>query len=412
MSNIVNQEKFVNKLIAERMYLLEQFEKNENAVKKLSNEWKDFFNETVESRKKELAKNSKYRRDNKLFEKKLDESDKHLECPHCNSLKTYKYGKVKAGGQRYKCKECGKTFSLTTGTILSHCRLDSVTCDKLTKAVVEGLSVRKIAVECDIHPNTAFLWRQKIISAIESSQSKAALNSIIQSDETYFDDSFKGTKYGNMPRPAKKRGDKKRDNKKNSKTSGKKQGISNEKVCVLTYTDSVGEVYTNVSNLGNPTALVIEESLTKHVQPGSVLITDSHGSYKSAASKLDLAHIQIPSGQRTFQGFHIQNVNKCHSDMKGMNKRYRGVSTKHLNKYCALSNIVNTKSGNILEKIDTVNEIVYSTKFNIKRNEIGDRVPLPMSKEEYDEYVIAKKKEFYAANISAVIIDLAKFNNK
>jgi transposase-like protein len=44
--------------------------------------------------------------------------NKQVGCPHCNSLKYYRYGKDK-GSMRFKCKECNRTFTEHTGTWLT-----------------------------------------------------------------------------------------------------------------------------------------------------------------------------------------------------------------------------------------------------------------------------------------------------
>ena len=52
-------------------------------------------------------------------------NDKGLDavvCPHCGSIKAIKYGKSK-GRQRYFCKDCGKTFGDTNGTVAFRSKL-------------------------------------------------------------------------------------------------------------------------------------------------------------------------------------------------------------------------------------------------------------------------------------------------
>ena len=41
-------------------------------------------------------------------------------CPHCQNKHIIKYGKDNKGNQRYLCKECSKTFSSITGSLLSY----------------------------------------------------------------------------------------------------------------------------------------------------------------------------------------------------------------------------------------------------------------------------------------------------
>ena len=41
--------------------------------------------------------------------------DKQGSCPHCGGKHYYRFGKDK-GAQRFKCKDCGRTFTEYTGT--------------------------------------------------------------------------------------------------------------------------------------------------------------------------------------------------------------------------------------------------------------------------------------------------------
>ena len=42
-------------------------------------------------------------------------------CPHCQSVKLYRFGVV-SGLQRYRCRDCQKTFNALTKTPLAHLR--------------------------------------------------------------------------------------------------------------------------------------------------------------------------------------------------------------------------------------------------------------------------------------------------
>ena len=52
-------------------------------------------------------------------------NDKDLDavvCPHCGSVKSIKHG-TRNGRQRYLCKDCGKTFGDTNGTVAFRSKL-------------------------------------------------------------------------------------------------------------------------------------------------------------------------------------------------------------------------------------------------------------------------------------------------
>ena len=45
-----------------------------------------------------------------------------LACPHCGSISLKRHGKA-GGRQRYRCKDCCKTFCETSQTLIHHSRL-------------------------------------------------------------------------------------------------------------------------------------------------------------------------------------------------------------------------------------------------------------------------------------------------
>ena len=85
--------------------------------------------------------------------------------------------------------------------------------------MVEGYTLPKIAKRLKIHLSTAFYWRHKVLFALRSLGFQT-LKGIIESDETFFKESFKGREV--IDRKAKKRGG--RD---------EKRGISNLKIAFV-----------------------------------------------------------------------------------------------------------------------------------------------------------------------------------
>lgn len=89
-----------------------------------------------------------------------------LSCPTCKSNNYIKSGKEK-GNQRYSCKKCGKHFRSTTGNTIHHLHLKPKI-QEYINCMNEGLSLRKTAKKCDISLRTAFRWRHRFLSAMES----------------------------------------------------------------------------------------------------------------------------------------------------------------------------------------------------------------------------------------------------
>lgn len=84
-------------------------------------------------------------------------------CPLCGCIHVVRNGHRKDGTQRYICNDCGKSFVIATNSIVSGTRKELAVWEKYIDCMMNGLSIRKTAVACGIHRNTAFIWRHKIL---------------------------------------------------------------------------------------------------------------------------------------------------------------------------------------------------------------------------------------------------------
>lgn len=144
-----------------------------------------------------------------------------ISCPHCFSKTVKKYGRYRTW-QRYKCKNCNKTFNDLTKTpfhyLHNHDKVKA-----FIRNMIKGLSLRKIAKKVEILLPRAFYWRHKFFHAFGFAALKP-LKKLIQADDTYFALSYKGmleleTQIGRKPY---KRGH-----------SCSKRGLSKEKIAVV-----------------------------------------------------------------------------------------------------------------------------------------------------------------------------------
>ena len=69
--------------------------------------------------------------------------------------------------------------------------------------MIDSVSVRAAAKQCQVDKNTAFLWRHRFLRQIAQHQATHE-SGIVEADETFFLESFKGQRY--LPRPARRRG--------------------------------------------------------------------------------------------------------------------------------------------------------------------------------------------------------------
>ena len=121
-------------------------------------------------------------------------------CPHCESRAVVHWGKASAL-PRYRCKGCQRTFNALTKTPLAGLRMK----DKWpaqAEAMIDGVSIAKAAKRCDVDYTTAFRWRHRFLASLAGDK-PAVLSGLVEGDEAFILESFKGQRSG-MPRKARK----------------------------------------------------------------------------------------------------------------------------------------------------------------------------------------------------------------
>lgn len=241
-------------------------------------------------------------------------------CPHCQAQANQlgKWGHSH-GLPRYRCKACGRTFNALTGTPLAHLRKREQW-GRYSQALIEGISLREAAKRCGVDKNTAFLWRHRFLHQAAGHRAEHE-SGIVEADETFFLESFKGQRQ--LPRPARHRGG-----------TASKRGINAEQIPVLVVRDRSGQ--TADFKLEKLDASHVIAVLQPLIEQDAILCTDSAGVYAVFARTVGITHrqINIRQGRRVVEGaFHIQNVNAYDSRLKGWMRRFHGVATKYLEDY-------------------------------------------------------------------------------
>lgn len=248
-------------------------------------------------------------------------------CPYCKKQNIIGHGKYR-GRQRYKCKDCKKTFNDFTASPLAGTHYPDKWAEHIT-LVLNGASLKRVASELDIHVSTAFYWRHKVMSTLCAVEPDV-LQGIIESDGKLFLESSKGKnqvrKYGH--RAPRKRGGK-----------ASKRGVSNEQVCVLVAIDRTGAIVSKTAGLGDVSTEEIKAVIGKYVPKKAVFCSDGVPAYGAFAREWDLTHYKLNATKKKRvieKVYHIQHVNSYHSRMELLiNNYFRGVSSRHLDKYLA-----------------------------------------------------------------------------
>ena len=244
-------------------------------------------------------------------------------CPHCSSTKVHKRGKKK-GVQMYRCSDCGKWYSETTGTALFEIKLKDKWQSYLN-CMEQGMTIKAIAKKLNISIQTSFDWRHKILSSLHQFVPEK-LTSEIECDEMELALNNKGSR--TLDREPRKRGT---DFKRNKKTD------EITTVQVVTAVQRTGEKYLKAVESKRLSKEEIEKALEGKIADNATLITDKHPSYKAFVKdhptikhKALLAKDHVDKNDKSI---HLQKVNNVHSQLRTFLRPFNGVSSKYLQNY-------------------------------------------------------------------------------
>lgn len=122
----------------------------------------------------------------------IEKELKTEKCPFCGSTYFVKNGHHN-GIQRFKCKECNKTFGSTNGTFLYHTQQSYKTWITFIKCELLGMTLKAEADELELTQPTCFAMRHKLHNAISEKRTSVKLKGNIQSDFLYRSINLKGT---------------------------------------------------------------------------------------------------------------------------------------------------------------------------------------------------------------------------
>lgn len=236
----------------------------------------------------------------------LETPIKDLVCLHCQSIKFIRWGK-RNDMQRYKCKECNKTFNSLTNTPLARLRKKGRWLD-YTNCIKQGLTVRNAANKCGIHKNTSFRWRHRFLENFKVIKSKS-LAGIIETSESIFRESFKG--------------EKKLDQTK----------IKERKDVFIIYSVDRNNNIFDISNKGFSEKLLQKEFLSV-IKKDSLLIFEENLVYNqfSSNNKLNFKEVSINETKKDISNI-ISIINYRNVFENWIHKHFRGVATKYLENY-------------------------------------------------------------------------------
>ena len=269
-------------------------------------------------------------------------------CPYCNSNKIKKNGFICGKIQQFRCNNCHKNYSIRTNTIFYYSKKNIEIWQEYIELFSQGLSLRKIVEKMDnkINLKTAFFWRHKILKVLSNINDGGnnKLGGIVEADETFFEESQKGSR--KMTRKPRKRG------------YSSYVGDKKTKIYVLTAIDRKKSSFTKPVGFGG-----LEKDdvilLQRHLEKDSILITDGNRTYRN------LNNVRLKSlkfGKPQSKVYHMNTINSFHSHLKKFMISFNGVATKYLDNVDIFTTLLNNAV--YCRNIDVRNKRVCFERFS------------------------------------------------
>lgn len=266
-------------------------------------------------------------------------------CPHCKSSRTVRNGK-RHSRQAYICRDCEKTFVETTGSAIANSHSSTTVWRKVIKDTVNGISLDKTAEELDLHHETVFNMRHKILFLVEQEllSSPVGLDGVCEADETYVLENEKGRKFPDTHhREPRKRGGK-----------ASKRGLSNEQICICASVNGNNKCIAMTVNRAAPSKDELEQVFSNRINEDTVILCDGSKNYDIFEDKCTVAHVKYPNRENGF-----------HSFIKERLRVARGVATIYQNRYNALFASV---FGSLETTVDKIYDLVISSNDSYSSN--------------------------------------------
>ena len=251
------------------------------------------------------------------------------ECRHCQSSNIQKFGYTSNRIRRFRCKDCGRTFTVLTNTIFDNHKIPiSEWVDFLLSIFGYG-SLNLVSKSNRNAYNTTKFWIEKVFLVLHEYQNNLVLTEELELDETYYKVMTNDIEY---------------------KQDGKQyRGLSRNQICIGIACDKTN-VICFVEGKGKPTKQGTLEAFCSHIEKGATIKHDMEQAHSLLVETLDLKSIAFDS----------REIKKLPDSENPLNR---------VNQYCRLLKIfLNAHSG--FKRDDLQN---YLNLFSFVMNPPGDK---------------------------------------
>lgn len=250
-----------------------------------------------------------------------------VECVRCQSKNVIRWGRF-SGRQRFRCRECRRTFSDLTHTPAAYLKLTHLL-PAYRDGMAATLSVRAAARAVGVHPTTSFRWRHRLL-AYAGAADDLRLRGIIETAERAVPRTFKG----GVPSGERRR-----------RTGARHYDPRGPRLWLIAMCDRHGGSFIEISDGRRPFGADIAEMLAARVTPPAILVTGEGilSRFANGGRRCGMAvwhaRSQHPRGANT----PLDHGKRATAHLLGFSawlRRFQGVSAHYLSNYVAWRDLV------------------------------------------------------------------------
>jgi len=254
-----------------------------------------------------------------------------LVCPRCGGKAIVRYGK-RGSAQRYMCRECERTFTDLTGTVLHGLRRRDLWLE-FCKCLMEGLTVRETANRLGVSKNTSFEWRHRAIAALASADEAEKCQGLVELTHRPMLRCFKGSR---VPAEA---------NMQHVKPTFRRHHRvygsfipASRLITMVVAVDRAGRARAAVARRGEIVTPMLSTMVVSDAQvcapafgnrfrfgagwPGGLYFSDEYRGFRSTVGRVDVGPL-----------YHVRNANRLIHCFEEWMRRFCGVATKYVLRY-------------------------------------------------------------------------------
>lgn len=260
-------------------------------------------------------------------------------CRHCGSERFVRNGTTAYGVHRYKCKDCGKSFTLLTNTIFDSHKLPI---SQWMGYLLDIFSFGSLNLSSKVNRNsinTTRYWRDKTFLLLDGIQ-----DDIVLSGEVWLDETFFKVRVNDIE---------------NKSDCLEYRGLSRNQICIGVACDKDHSIFI-VEGFGKTSKRRTLEAFGKHITEGSTLIHDKEKAHEILVSQLSLSSIAYDS--KDLKGMDddanpLDPVNELCRLLKLFLRAHSGFIRDDLQGYLNLFHVIMNPPENKYEKVKKILEL-------------------------------------------------------